>query len=378
MLHVNGHGGGVQQLIGGDARQDEVAGFQGLGALGGGADAHGGDGVADGQIEAALLRQGAGIGDDGQGVHLELVVVVKAQGLVDPDSGIQPEAGLFQALLASGVAGIEDGHIVLFRQGVDGGEEADEVLLRVDVLLPVGGEQDVFVGLQAQAVQHVATLDLVQVHSQHLGHGGAGLVGALFRQAGVGQVLPGELRVAQVHVGNHVHDPAVGFLRQALVLAAVAGLHVENGDVQPLGGDGRQAGIGVPQHQQGIGLEIGHNLVGLGQDVAAGLSQVLANHMEQNVRAVLPGHVFQLEILPKNSGEVLVPVLVGVDDAGVKVLPAALHNGGQPDDLRPGAADDHAFQPTVVFPLKIHLLLLRQPLLDVAQGRDGVDGLLQI
>ena len=105
---------------------------------------------------------------------------------------------------------------------------------------------------------------------------------------------------------------------------------------------------------------------------------MLANHMEQDVRAVLPGHVFQLEVLPKNSGEVLVPVLVGVDDAGVKVLPAALHNGGQPDDLRPGAADDHAFQTTVVFPLKVHLLFLRQPLLDVAQGRDGVDGLLQI
>ena len=205
--------------------------------------------MADGKVEAALLRQGAGIGDNGQGVHLELIVVVKAQGLVDPNPGIQLKAGLFQPLLASGMAGIEDGHIVLLRQGVDGGEEADEVLLRVDVLLPVGGEQDVFVGLQTQAIQHITVLNLVQVHPQHLGHGGAGLVGALFGQAGVGQVLPGEFRVAQIHIGNHVHDPAIGLLRQALVLAAVAGLHVENGDVQPLGGYGGQAGVSVPQHQ---------------------------------------------------------------------------------------------------------------------------------
>ena len=41
-----------------------------------GADAHSGDGMTDGQIDAALLGQGAGVGDDCQSVHLQLVIDV--------------------------------------------------------------------------------------------------------------------------------------------------------------------------------------------------------------------------------------------------------------------------------------------------------------
>lgn len=70
LLHLDCHIGGVEQLPGGDAGQNEVTGFQRLGALGGGTDAHGGDGVTDGQIEAALLWQSAGVGDDRQSIHL--------------------------------------------------------------------------------------------------------------------------------------------------------------------------------------------------------------------------------------------------------------------------------------------------------------------
>lgn len=46
------------------------------------------------------------------------------------------------------------------------------------------------------------------------------------------------LGVGQVHVGDDVDDAAVGLLGQALVLAAVARLHVEDGDVQAFGRDG--------------------------------------------------------------------------------------------------------------------------------------------
>ena len=95
LLHLDCHIGGVEQFPGGNASQDEVAGFQCLGALGGGADAHGGNGMTNGQIEAALLGQGAGVGDDCQSVHLQLVVVVEAQRLVDPDTRVQLETALF-------------------------------------------------------------------------------------------------------------------------------------------------------------------------------------------------------------------------------------------------------------------------------------------
>ena len=62
---------------------------------------------------------------------------------------------------------------------------------------------------------------------RRFGHGAAGDVGALLGEAGVGQVAAGVLAVGHVDVGDDVHDAAVGLLGQALVLAAVARLHVE-------------------------------------------------------------------------------------------------------------------------------------------------------
>ena len=70
--------------------------------------------MTNGQIEAALLGQSAGVGDDCQSVHLQLVVVVETQRLVDTDTRVQLEAALFQTVLAAGMAGVQDGHIVFF------------------------------------------------------------------------------------------------------------------------------------------------------------------------------------------------------------------------------------------------------------------------
>jgi len=152
--------------------------------------------MADRQVEAALLGQSAGVGDDCQRVHLQLIVVVEAQRLVDPDTRIQLEATLFQTVLAARMAGVQNGHIVLFCQSVDRGEQAQEVLFRVDVLLPVGRQQNVLVLFQPQTLQHIAFLDLLQIHVQHLRHGRASLVGALLGKSGIRQILSGKLGVA--------------------------------------------------------------------------------------------------------------------------------------------------------------------------------------
>ena len=140
LLHFNRHIGGVEKFPGCNASQDKVACFQSLGALGGGADAHSSDGMTDGQIEAALLGQSAGVGDDCQSIHLQLVIVVAAPRLVDPDTRVQLEAALLQTMLAARMAGVQDGHIVLFCQSVDSGKQAQEILFRVNVFLTVGGQ----------------------------------------------------------------------------------------------------------------------------------------------------------------------------------------------------------------------------------------------
>ena len=68
-------------------------------------------------------------------IHLQLVVIIEAQRLIDTDTRIQLDSAFFQTMLASGVAGVQDGHIVLFCQSIDGGEQAQEVLLRVCIFL---------------------------------------------------------------------------------------------------------------------------------------------------------------------------------------------------------------------------------------------------
>ena len=267
----------LEQALLGDASEREARLVQGLGALGGGADAHRRERATDAREEAGLLGQCAGVRHHREGVHLQAVVVVEAHGLVHAHARVQLEARGLQALARARVAGVQDRHVVLLGQRIDGGEQAREVCLGVDVLLAVRREKHVALGLQAELGEDIGGLDLVQVGAQDFGHGRARDVGALRGAAGVLEVATGVLGVGQVDVGDHVDDAAVGLLGQALVLAAVARLHVEDGDVEPLGRDGGQAAVGVAQDQQRVGLHLHHELVARGDDVTHGLSQVGAH-----------------------------------------------------------------------------------------------------
>ena len=172
---------------------------------------------------------------------MQLVVVVEAQRLIDPDTRIQFEATLFQTVLASGMAGVQDGHIVLLCQCVDSSKQAQEVLFGIDVLLTVGGQQNILILFQPQTLQHIAFLNLLQIHVQYLCHRRTCLVGTLLGQTRIRQILPSEFGIAHIHVRNYIHDAAIGLLGQALVLAAVACLHVKQRDVQTFCTDGRKA-----------------------------------------------------------------------------------------------------------------------------------------
>ena len=305
-IELDGGVDGLQQAPLGDAGECEARLVQSLGALGGGADAHRRERVFNAREEAGLLGQGAGVRDHREGVHLQAVVVVEAHGLVHANAGVQLEAGGLQALAGARMAGVQDRHVVFLRQRVDRGEQAREVGLRVDVLLAVGGEQHVALGLQAELGEDVACLDLVQVSTQDLGHGRAGYVGALRRAAGVLEVAARVLGVGQVDVGDDVHDAAVSLLGQALVLAPVAGLHVEDGDVQALGRDSGKTAVGVAQDQERVGLHLDHELVARGDDVSHGLAQVGAHGVQVDVRVV------QRQVAEEDAIEGVVVVLAGV------------------------------------------------------------------
>ena len=325
---------GLQQAPLGDAGQRETGLVQRLGALGGGADADRRERMADAREEAAFLGQRAGVGHDAEGVHLQAVVVMEAQRLMLNDALVELKAALLQTLAAARMAGVEDRHIVLFGHLVDGGEQRGKVLLGVDILLAVGRQQNVLALLETQTLVDIGRLDFFQILVQHLGHRGTGHVGTLLRQAGVGQITAGMLGVGHVHIGDDVHDAAVRLLGQALVLAAVAGLHVEDGDVEPLGRDGGQAAVGVAQDEEGIRPRLHHQLIGGRDDVAHGLAEVRAHGVQIDVGVV------QRQVAEEDAVERIVVVLPGMRQQAVEVAAALLDDLGQADDLGAGAHDD--------------------------------------
>ena len=161
---------GLEEGVFGYAGEYEVAFVEGFGAFGRGSDADGGEGVADGEEEGGFFGEGSGVGDDGVGVHLQGVVVVESEGLVLDYAGVQLEAGCFEAFAGAGVAGVEDRHVVLAGQGVDGREEGEEVAVRVDIFFAVGAEENVFSFFEAEATVDVAGFYLGEVFVEHFGH----------------------------------------------------------------------------------------------------------------------------------------------------------------------------------------------------------------
>ena len=65
-VHLDSYVDGLKERCFVDSGEDEVAFVKGFGALGGGADADGGDGLADRQEEARFFGKCAGVADYGE------------------------------------------------------------------------------------------------------------------------------------------------------------------------------------------------------------------------------------------------------------------------------------------------------------------------
>lgn len=142
------------------------------------------------------------------------------------------------------------------------------------------------------------------------------------------------LRIGHIHVGNDIDDTAVGLLGQALVLAAVASLHVEDRNVKSLRSDNAEAAVGVAKDQYAVGFCLSEELVGAVDDVAAGSAKVVTDSIHINLG------LGELQVLEEDTVEVVVVVLACVGENNFKVLAALVDDGGETDDLGARADND--------------------------------------
>ena len=95
---------------------------------------------------------------------------------------------------------------------------------------------------------NVARFDFGKVVPEHLRHRRTRNIGALLRQPAVGKVAPRVLGVRHVDIRNDIHNAAVGFLGQTLVLATVARFHVVNRNLHAFRHNSGNGGIGVAEN----------------------------------------------------------------------------------------------------------------------------------
>ena len=244
-VHRDGGVDGLQEGLFVDAGDEEACLVKRFGAFRAGANADCRERVTDACEEGAFFGERAAVAHDGECVHLQAIVIVESERFVLNHALVELEARGGKTVTAARVAAVQNRHVVLFGHFVDGGKEAREVFLCVDVFFAVGAEQNVLAFFEAEAGVNVANFDLRKVLVQNFCHGAAGHVCAFLGQAAVSEVAASMFGIGHVHVADDIHDAAVGLFGQAFVLAAVACFHVENRDVQTLCGNGRKAAVGV-------------------------------------------------------------------------------------------------------------------------------------
>ena len=142
------------------------------------------------------------------------------------------------------------------------------------------------------------------------------------------------LRIAEVYVRDNIHYASVCLLGEALVLAAVAGFHVEDGNVQTFCRNRRQAGVCVAKNQQGVGVDGRHKLVGGVYDIADSSAQIVAHGIHINFG------VGKLEILEEYAVKIIVVILSGVGQNHVEVFTTFVNGCRQAYNLGAGTNDN--------------------------------------
>ena len=158
------------------------------------------------------------------------------------------------------------------------------------------------------------------------------------------------LAVGHVDIADDVNDATIGLFWETFVLAAVAGFHVEDWDVEALGTDNTEATVGVAKHKHCIGLGLHEELVGAIDDVATGSAKVITYCIHIHFWSL------KLQVLEEDAIEVVVVVLTSMGQNDVEVLAALVNHCCKTDNLGTCADDDDKLQFAIV--LEAHIAVI--------------------
>ncbi len=165
----------------------------------------------------------------------------------------------------------------------------------------------------------------------HLQNGVAGDENAMAGDALAEQVGPAALGVGHEHVAGVIDNAAVDFLGHAVVVAAVARLHVIHRNAHALGYKGRQSAVGIAQNKHAIGPLLLEYRLDSGQNHAHLFAETAALRPEIIIRRAY------FEIAEKNIVQVGIVVLAGVDQHVIGQSVEFFNDPAEADDFRPCA-----------------------------------------
>ena len=241
VIHLHRTIHSLQQRLFVDTGYKETALIQSLRTFRTGTNTNSRERMANTCEERRLFRQGPTIRNYSVGIHLKAIVIMETKWLMLYYTRVQLKPRSFQPLATPWMATVQDRHIVLLCHLINCSKEREEVFLRINILLSVSRKKNIMTFLQTQSLMNVRGFNFGQVLMQNLSHRRTRDIGTFLRQSTVGQIATCMLRICHVHIANDIHYSAVRLLRQALVLASVACLHMEDRDMQTLCTDNAEA-----------------------------------------------------------------------------------------------------------------------------------------
>ena len=283
--------------------------------------------------DTRLLLDAAGVGQDEAGVGLKL------EKFEEPDRvhggyPIERNPELLDHLPGAGVHREDDGERVLPVDRLKPRDDAPEGIGVVDVLLPVGGDEEVALRLQSKVLEDVCPpLRDLTVLEDRVDDGVPGHRDLVLLDALLLEVLPCGLRGGKEVVRDVIRDHPVDLLGHRPVKAPEAGLDMADADVEFCGRKSPgHDGVGVALDEDDVGFLLHEDLLDAGQD----LSGLPGMGSGTDIEVVL--RLGQVKVLEERPVHVVGVVLPGVEDEVIEVPCFAFPDDrGHLDDLRSGS-----------------------------------------